>query len=458
MRPLESGYANWSARDRSGSFGFRKPGHTKARMDVSVVKLATLRIPDDAGCDGCHVGLWKTREPWKTELPFRLFRTAHMPRSYIRARLLVLVICLAGCGLAQQDKQDQNEETLQQSIRQHQYDLANEGETFLLNEARHSSFFLLGELHGENEIPALLRDLWPQMWQDGYRHIAAELSPWAAHQLEFVPADRQPKLATLWSKQEALSVRSPGASQPVLWGCDMDEMQPQLLILELAQANPANPNLQRMVEITKSGYQRSMAPALLELMRGAGDIQDHPVNDVSLAGNIRETLQIESDRLNKETKLPAQVRRESLMKDLFLQHYWKSVSPESGDKVMLRFGRNHLHRGYDERGISTLGNFVAEFAFSQHKTVFNLATFGAGGKASLAGETWDADERGDDPGFAFLASLARYSATIIDLRPLRDVLHRIPNENRSPLQKRLVYWADSYDAVLCYKNVTPLKQ
>jgi hypothetical protein len=87
---------------------------------------------------------------------------------------------------------------------------------------------LQGELHGENEIPALLRDLWPAMWQGGYRHIAAELSPWAANQLEFVPADRQPKLLTLWSKGEAQFVHSQGGSRPVLWGCDMDEEQPAL--------------------------------------------------------------------------------------------------------------------------------------------------------------------------------------------------------------------------------------
>jgi hypothetical protein len=61
--------------------------------------------------------------------------------------------------------------------------------------------------------------------------------------------------------------------------------------------------------------------------------------------------------------------------------------------------------------MSTLGNFVAVFVSAQHKTAFNVAAFGAGGKASLAGETWDADERSAAAAFAFLASLARYPAT-----------------------------------------------
>src|SRR5262252_1077142 len=51
-----------------------------------------------------------------------------------------------------------------------------------------------------------------------------------------------------------------------------------------------------------------------------------------------------------------------------------------------------------------------------------------------------------------LASLAQHPATVFDLRPLREILHRVPAENRTPRLQRLVYWADSYDAIVCYKN------
>jgi hypothetical protein len=73
------------------------------------------------------------------------------------------------------------------SLTNHQFDMEDEGRNFLLNEAKNSDSFLLGELHGDNEIPTL-GVLWPQMWKVGYRHIAAEVSPWAAYQLELVPA------------------------------------------------------------------------------------------------------------------------------------------------------------------------------------------------------------------------------------------------------------------------------
>jgi hypothetical protein len=146
-----------------------------------------------------------------------------------------------------------------------------------------------------------------------------------------------------------------------------------------------------------------------------------------------------------------------LMKTQFLAHFRKA-GPDGGGKVLLRFGRNHLHRGYDARGISTLGNFVAEFAISRGESVFNVGAFGAGGKATLMGETFSMDERGDELAFAWLAGQAKYPATVFDLRPLRPILHAISAEKRTPLDINLIYWSDAYDALICYKNVTPLQE
>jgi hypothetical protein len=380
-----------------------------------------------------------------------------------RILFFLLLLCFVCCAAAQQDRhnqgntgdRDSDPETAQLNL--HQFDLSSEGKNFLLTEARHASFFMIGELHGDREIPDLVEQIWPSMWQFGYRHIAAELSPWAANQLEFTSAGRMPKLKTLWSKQEATFVHSltnPDRPQEVLWGCDMDEMQPDLLIADLAAAVPKNAPLAQMAELARNGYKRALAPDLLRLMPDSASIHDQTLNGVSLAENIRATLEIESDRLRPETRFSAQQRRESLMKELFAAHYQRMLA-EGLSNVMIRFGRNHLHRGYDDRGISTLGNFIAEFAIAHGEKAFNVAAFGAGGKASLAGETWDANERGDDLAFDFLASLARYPATVFDLRPLRPLLHGIPEEKRTALQKRLIYWADSYDAIICYKNVTP---
>src|SRR5271168_4601935 len=84
----------------------------------------------------------------------------------------------------------------------------------------------------------------------------------------------------------------------------------------------------------------------------------------------------------------------------------------------------------------------------QDSKAFNVGAFGAGGKATLLGNTWNADEREDELAFALLAEKAKYPATLFDLRPIRALLHQIPPEKRSALQNNLVYWADSYDALI----------
>jgi hypothetical protein len=333
---------------------------------------------------------------------------------------------------------------------QKQYDLAAEGRTFLLDEAARASFFMLGELHGENEIPTLIRGVWPAMWAAGYRHVAAEISPWAANELEFGRPERA--IPGLWTRPEAAFVTSLKAgAAPVLWGCDIEEVQPQLLVRELAAANPGSQALQTAVETVKGGYRRQMAPALLELVRTATAPGDRSIGGVSLRDSLARTLEVEADRANG-ARLSASRRRENVMKDLFHTRWVKADRP----KVFLRFGRNHLHRGFDRRGVSTLGNFVAELAVAEHLQVFNVAAFAGGGKIRLAGPATDFDERGDDPAFAYLASIARYPSTVFDLRPLRDGLHRIPADKRSAIEASLLYWADSYDAIIFYKEVTPL--
>jgi len=337
-------------------------------------------------------------------------------------------------------------------LREHQYDLATKGRTFLEEEAAKASFFMIGELHGDNEIPALIRAIWPAMWKAGYRHIAAELSPWAANRLEFDP--NAPQRSFSWTRSDVsfIAAHRQGANA-VLWGCDMEEARPHVLLQELAAANPTNQELQSAAELTKDGYRRATAPKLLEHVRKAGEIKDLLAGGVSLWSSIIRTLEIEVDRLSPDTRLSASQRRETLSKELFHDYWQKSGYP----KVMLRFGRNHLHRGYDRRGVSTLGNFVAELALLRGVKAFNVAAVSGGGKIAWGGRLMDFDERTGDPALAFLGSIARHAATVFDLRPVRQALHRIPEGKRSPDESSLVYWADSYDAILFYREVTPIQ-
>ncbi len=258
---------------------------------------------------------------------------------------------------------------------------------------------------------------------------------------------------SLWSQDQAAVVHQFAKPyQDVLWGCDIDEGQPERLILDLAKLNPGDAKLQQMIDITAHGYKRKQAPELLALSEAADPAHDATIGGIWRWQSIRQTLRVEAFRSNPDERLDASEARELVMKELFLSHY----RHEPSGKVFLRFGRNHLHRGYDARGVSTLGNFVAEWARAENKSVFNVGAFAAGAKEHLGGETFDADERHDELSFAMLSQIAGSNVTLFDLRALRPQLHSVAVEMRTPLEVNLIYWADSYDFLICYPIVSPL--
>jgi erythromycin esterase-like protein len=145
------------------------------------------------------------------------------------------------------------------------------------------------------------------------------------------------------------------------------------------------------------------------------------------------------------------MRREAVMKEFFLAHYRAAGGKP---KVMAVFGQNHLHRGIDRRGVSTLGNFIAELASAEGLQSFHVVLFAAGGKINYFGIR-DIDQRKDDPAFGVFASAARYTAAVFDLRPIRRALHQIPLDKLSARDSGVLFWADAYDAIVCYREVTP---
>jgi hypothetical protein len=338
-------------------------------------------------------------------------------------RLLIagFVVTFATIGIGQQAPGD----GLPELLRANQFNLSTTGKAFLAKEASRASFFLIGGLHGDKETPALVDALWPSLKDFGYRYITMEMSPWKASRV----------------KLEHLR------------GGDIEEPQPHMLIRDLADANPQNRALQSMAELTKNGYKRSLAPELLQRAREMGEVKDTSPGGVSLRQQVLMTLEVEVERANRQgdDRLAASLHRETVMKKLFLTHYRAAGGKP---KTMTVFGQNHLHRGIDRRGVSTLGNFIAELAIAEGVQSFHVVLFAAGGKINFGG-LQELDQRKDDPAFAFLASVATYPATLFDLRPIRRALHQIPVQRLSAREAGLLFWADSYDAIVSYREVSP---
>ena len=63
---------------------------------------------------------------------------------------------------------------------------------------------------------------------------------------------RSAHIRGLRTKQEAPDVHACADSNTtVIWGCDMEEKQAQLMILQLATLNPHDPDPSRMMELTE---------------------------------------------------------------------------------------------------------------------------------------------------------------------------------------------------------------
>ena len=139
-------------------------------------------------------------------------------RRYLLPMVFALSLVAFGLNPAPHRATDQPDSQILAVLTNNQYDIEAEGRKFLLTEAIKNDFFLLGELHGDREIPALLESLWLEMWKLGYRHIAAELSPWAARELEFAPAGKGPEVQGLWTKREATDVHAfAHSTTSVIW-------------------------------------------------------------------------------------------------------------------------------------------------------------------------------------------------------------------------------------------------
>ena len=242
---------------------------------------------------------------------------------------------------------------------------------------------------------------------------------------------------------------------PVLWGTDLEVLSPHLVVRALAAEHANNPHLQTMVEATAGGYRRSLAPALAESLARAAGVQPQLADELYSFVNLAHTFAVEADRLDGN-RLRASARREEAMKELFLSHY-RLHAAGTGARVLARLGRNHLHRGIDRRGVSTLGNFIAEMAVARGLSSFHVGAFAAGGRIRAGLAAVDADETGSDPAFELLASAGEHVATVFDLRSLRPALHGVPAGDRSSAERSLLYWADSYDAIICFREVTPLR-
>jgi hypothetical protein len=189
-------------------------------------------------------------------------------------------------------------------------------------------------------------------------------------------------------------------------------------------------NLQSAVELTGNRRALALTAALIETQH---------IYSVHESGHSYDA--------NRERAL--------LLKRNFLAEYQQlAATTGKRPRVLLKFGENHLYKGFDETDLNDLGNFVTEFADGLGSTSLHIAILGIRGEDEAKFGPGQADRPvAKDAAPGSLAPLYgeayRQDWTVFDLRPLRSEFASLRPVDRA--LERLMF---GYDLLVLIPQVT----
>jgi hypothetical protein len=355
--------------------------------------------------------------------------------------------------------------------------LAGPGADWLREQARQSQFLFLGEEHGVAEVPAFAGMLFRELHPLGYRYVALEISPLQAERL-----DRYARLGDSRARAEYLACALPNlpdsseellsfarlagevarAKAPFLWGLEQ-EQRARPLFERLAALAP-NPEAKKAAQAALAKVDGQEASGVYIPRGYAAEIdsirrafQPKPESE---AGQVLSALEL-SHRLYEgqrtgQTGFASNLEREEMFKSNFLRNYRAAQrGGEPAPRVLFDLGAWHGMRGFSPVDISSLGNFLAEFARGQDSRLFNLlVTCGRNGKRAAVGEeagkvvACGADEA---PFFRPVLEAAVAPWSLFELAPIRPMVHAKLFEPAPEIRPMLF----AYDAALVIADTTP---
>lgn len=353
--------------------------------------------------------------------------------------------------------------------------LAGPGRDVLLEAARGTRFFFVAENHYRAEIPRITSMLFAVLHdRRGYEYLAVENGPYIMRRFSAPPvrgdtaaslalAARYPGGLQFVSDEEIAMFARVGATSTAphdpLWGLDRP-FGGEHVLERLAEAAPDGEARKRVEEVLAEArrYERRRAPGRdarrwivdvtndeeLSGLRDAvgalpGTAADSMLRALELSHRTYRRF-VEAER-GEPTGYASNLEREEFMKRQ-LAFNLRGARREGGDppRVLFKFGHWHAIRGRNWGDVHTLGGFAASVAKLRGSEAFSLAT-------ALVGDP----ENGTPLGAAGsgLASLAAagdpHGWRVVDLRPLRPLIHAGLVEGVTPELER---WIFGFDAAL----------
>lgn len=355
----------------------------------------------------------------------------------------------------------------------------------LVREGRAAKFFLLGEEHGIAENPQFAAALYAALAPSGYAHMAIEISPPMATELDLAAragldsltaflAQPESAVAFFGMAEEAqmlVDVRAASASEhSALWGLDYEVLADRHLIGQLQQMPKPEAAEEAMAALAQASAQSwqeyaetrgpqfifSFAgdPVLVAALRASWPGADP--NADRIMHTLEETLAVNQLWIAGKGWGSNQ-RRAELNRANFLRYWQAEKAAGRSPRVFAKFGASHMVRGRSSTEVFDLGTLLPEVAAIEGGHSFHLLVLpGIGADVGVldptklryaAAPAKDGYAKGLDS-ILNLAEADQY--TLFDLRPLRALLGRW-RDGTSPELMRVVH---GYDALLLMNGST----
>jgi hypothetical protein len=381
------------------------------------------------------------------------------------AVVAVTLLCLAGNTTAE-EKQEPVPLSLETLLRDQALPLRLDGTRAsgpgferLLANAAESQFFILAEEHNLLELNRLAVALFDRLHAEaGYEHLVLEQGSVIAGWLDRAAAEggfdavanlvrRYPHAPTFATDEEFELVahvrRTSDSPGPAVWGVDQELAALHILerLAELAPDETARGAVLRLAEEarpheeTRTGdvhYLYSVAdPAAYDALPPLFRAEAGGETEELLAALLR-TVRIYQGNKTAESSYLSGREREFSMRARFMERYRQAQSAsESTPRALVKMGHWHTLRGFYRSDVPTFGNFLSEFATAQGLGSVVVSTYVVGSP-----EAWR-NTRG------VLARVADPDAIlVVDLRPLRPLVHAGRVEEMSDSIRRLIFRAD----------------
>lgn len=277
----------------------------------------------------------------------------------------------------------------------------------LLDSVAQARFVLIGESHFSREIPMITAAVCRAMHPDAY---AVEAGPSAASYVNSMlhSSERQSDLrkreraypanmAFLNGEQENDLAASCAAASLndrfAVWGLDQEFLGATPVLLQKMCAERNGPKASKAILEAIAKDRLAEADARL-----SGDLtqlflmsaSDNDVLSLKSAVDVdgsTESLRLldelmvsrEIYRLNRAGSPDSNRQRAALLKQHFLARYRAAAAVTPAPRVLLKFGDNHMAKGFNDLHQLDLGNFVAEFAAGEGASSVHLMIIAARG-------------------------------------------------------------------------------